>query len=91
MAAGMEGLMGDALRHLSPEIFIFEDESHLHEGHAGNRGGGHYRILVVSTAFEDVSRLMRQRMVKEALSGLFQAGHIHALSIRAQTPDEYFR
>ena len=79
-----------ALGHLSPEIFEFSDESHLHAGHAGNKSGGHYRILVVSTAFNSVPRLKRQRMVKEALHEWFSDGRIHALSIRALTPDEYF-
>ena len=76
-----------ALGYLNPEIFEFHDESHLHAGHAGNKGGGHYRILVVSTAFNGV---LRQRMVKEALHEWFSDGRIHALSIRALTPDEYF-
>ena len=79
-----------ALGHLNPEIFEFSDESHLHAGHAGNKSGGHYRILVVSTAFHDIPRLQRQRMVKEALHEWFSDGRIHALSIRALTPDEYF-
>ena len=79
-----------ALGHLSPEIFEFSDESHLHAGHAGNKGGGHYRILVVSTAFNGIPRLQRQRMVKEALHEWFSDGRIHALSIRALTTDEYF-
>ena len=79
-----------ALGHLNPEIFEFSDESHLHAGHAGNKGGGHYRILVVSTTFNGVLRLQRQRMVKEALHEWFSDGRIHALSIRALTPDEYF-
>ncbi|MDO4879328.1 MAG: BolA family protein [Neisseria sp.] len=86
----MEGLIAAALAGLQPEVFEFEDESHLHAGHAGNRGGGHYRILVVSPAFDGVSRVMRQRMVKDALADLFADGRIHALSIRSQTPDEYF-
>jgi bolA protein len=45
---------------------------------------------VVSTAFNGVLRLQRQRMVKEALHEWFSDGRIHALSIRALTPDEYF-
>jgi len=79
-----------ALGYLNPEIFEFHDESHLHAGHAGNKGGGHYRILVVSTDFNGILRLQRQRMVKEALHEWFSDGRIHALSIRALTPDEYF-
>ena len=78
------------LKTLNLDIFEFQDDSHLHAGHAGNTGGGHYEILLVSEAFKDVSRLNRQRMVKTLLQDLFSDGLIHALSIKAQTPDEYF-
>lgn len=86
MKAAIEG----RLKNLNPEIFEFEDESHLHIGHAGNKGGGHYAVRIVSGSFEGVGRLNRQRMVKELLKDLFSDGLIHALSIKAQTPDEYF-
>ena len=66
-----------------------QDDSHLHAGHAGNHGGGHYRILVVSPAFAGIGRLQRQRMVKQPLADWFADNRIHALSIRALTPEEY--
>ncbi len=78
------------LQTLAPQIFEFRDDSHLHAGHAGNRGGGHYAVLVVSAVFEGISRINRQRMIKEPLHDLFSDGLIHALSIKAATPDEYF-
>lgn len=78
------------LSELQPQVFELQDESHLHAGHAGNQGGGHYALLVTSEAFHGLSRLNRQRLIKELLSDLFQGGQIHALSIRAVTPDEYF-
>lgn len=77
------------LKTLGYKYFEFADESHLHIGHAGNRGGGHYALVIVSDAFEGISRLNRQRMVKNLLHDLFSDGLIHALSIRAATPDEY--
>lgn len=86
MRAEIEG----RLKHLPFTAFEFEDQSHLHIGHAGNKGGGHYAIVVVSEAFRDVSRIDRQRMVKGQLNDLFSDGLIHALSIKAVTPDEYF-
>lgn len=72
----------------SPEILELEDESRLHVGHAGNRGGGHYRLLIVSPAFGGMSRIERQRAVQNVLQDLYSAD-IHALSIRARTPEEY--
>ncbi len=65
------------------------DESHRHEGHPGARdGGGHFRALVVSTRFEGLSPVESQRLVYEALDDLM-GSEIHALSIRALTPDRW--
>jgi len=85
--SNMRQMIEERLQALEPEFFDFEDESHRH---AGNKGGGHYAILVVSNAFENIGRLQRQRMIKQLLQDLFSDGLIHALSIKAATPDEYF-
>ncbi|WP_416191949.1 BolA family protein [Neisseria sp. CCUG12390] len=86
MQAEIEG----RLKSLEYEFFEFTDESHHHIGHAGNKGGGHYAVVIVSEAFRGISRLNRQRMVKTLLQDLFSDGLIHALSIKAATSDEYF-
>lgn len=86
----MQEAIKGRLNALSPQIFEFRDDSHLHTGHSGNRGGGHYAILIVSETFEGMSRLNRQRAVKELLHDLFSDGLIHALSIKATAPNEYF-
>ncbi|MCL5858384.1 BolA family transcriptional regulator [Neisseria meningitidis] len=83
-------LIRERLQTLDPLVLEISDESHLHKGHAGNTGGGHYAVLVVSGRFEGVSRLNRQKTVKSLLKDLFSGGMIHALGIRAATPDEYF-
>ena len=88
MNAGMREAMAARLAPLAPDVLDFEDQSHLHAGH---RGGGHYAILVVSSAFAGMSRLARQRKIQELLADLFAQKHIHALSIAAHTPDEYFQ
>ena len=75
------------LKTLNPVFFDFQDDSHLHEDHAGNKGGGHYMVVIVSEAFDGVDR---QRTIKTLLHDLFSEGRIHALSIKAATPDEYF-
>lgn len=82
--------MEHLLAELHAEVFHFRDDSHLHAGHAGNTGGGHYAIHIVSTAFEGQSRITRQRTVHQLLAPLFTDKLIHALSIQAQTPQEYF-
>jgi BolA protein len=72
-----------------PESLDVTDESHLHEGHAGHRPGGetHFRVYIVSPAFEGKSRVERHRMINTALSAEL-AGSVHALAIAAQAPGE---
>lgn len=86
----MHDLMAQRLQSLDLQVYDFRDDSHLHAGHAGNKGGGHYAILLVSEQFVGVSRLQRQRVVQDLLADLFADKKIHALSIVAKTPDEYF-
>jgi len=74
---------------LSPAKLEVKDESHLHAGHAGAREGGesHFRILVVSTQFEGLNRVARQRLINDILREEL-AGPIHALAMKTLTPDE---
>ena len=72
-----------------PESIEVQDESHLHEGHAGHRPGGetHFRVYIVSQAFKGKSRLERHRMINATLSSEL-SGTVHALAIHAQAPGE---
>jgi len=72
-----------------PESLDVIDESHLHEGHAGHRPGGqtHFKVYIVSAAFEGKSRIERHRMINATLAGELE-GNVHALAIRAQAPGE---
>ena len=64
------------------------DDSALHAGHAGAReGGGHYRVFIVSEAFQGCSRVLRQRMIYDAVGDMMHKD-IHALAIRALTAAE---
>jgi BolA protein len=73
----------------TPESLDVIDESHLHEGHSGHRPGGetHFRVYIVSNAFEGKSRIERHRMINATLAEEL-AGSVHALAIKAQTPGE---
>jgi BolA family transcriptional regulator, general stress-responsive regulator len=73
----------------APESLDVVDESHLHEGHSGHRPGGetHFRIYIVSPAFQGKSRIERHRMINAALAAEL-AGPVHALAIKAQAPGE---
>ncbi len=74
---------------LHPESLSVIDESHLHEGHAGHRPGGetHFRIHIVSRAFEGKSRVERHRMINALLADDL-AGSVHALALKTQAPGE---
>jgi BolA protein len=72
-----------------PDHLEVTDESHQHQGHAGWREGGqtHFRLDIVSAAFQGKSRVERHRLVNEALAGAFERG-LHALAIKARAPGE---
>src|SRR5438552_7233908 len=73
----------------APESLRVVDESHQHEGHAGHRPGGqtHFRVYIVSDAFQGKSRIERHRMVNATLADELQGG-VHALAIHANAPGE---
>ncbi len=79
--------MRAALAVLQPTRLDITDESHLHAGHAGARGGGHYRLSIASPQFVGKSTLTRHRMVYSALQEMMKQD-IHAVNISAYTPDE---
>ena len=71
---------------LDPELLEVKDDSHRHAGHEGARDGrGHFKVHVVSAAFEGKLALARHRAVYAALGTMMETD-IHALSIRAETP-----
>lgn len=73
---------------LAPRSLEIEDESHRHAGHAGAADGrGHFRVDIVSEAFEGLGPIARHRAIYGALGDLMTTD-IHALSIRARTPRE---
>jgi BolA protein len=74
---------------LAPEHLTVVDDSHHHVGHAGARAGGetHFSVEIVSSKFDGLSRLQRQRLVYKILSEELE-GPVHALSIAARTPNE---
>lgn len=76
------------LSSLNPSYLDLQDDSALHAGHAGNTGGSHYTVTIVSEAFNGLSLIKRHRVVYEAVGDLM-THDIHALSIKAKTPTEF--
>lgn len=58
------------------------NESHMHAGHSGDDGSGesHWRVVIATPKFDDMSRLARHRAVHSAL-GADVIGRLHALAI----------
>ncbi|TPQ25767.1 BolA family protein [Methylomonas koyamae] len=85
-------MTADIIRHkledaFQPELIEIIDHSAAHAGHAGNQGGGHYHVTLVSAQFENKSLVQRHQLVYQALGDMMKA-EIHALSINALTPSE---
>jgi BolA protein len=81
----------------SPLALDIVDESARHAGHAGAKlnedgtlGETHFRVRIVSAAFQGLSRVERQRRVYAALSQELASG-VHALALVTLTPEEAAR
>ena len=80
--------MGTLLEVFQPSKIEIIDDSHKHAGHEGARsGGGHYTLYIVSTQFAGKPTLARHRMIYSAL-GEMMKHDIHALNVKAYTPEE---
>ncbi len=74
---------------LSPDFVDVVDQSAAHAGHEGAAsGGGHFYVVIVSSTFDDLSQVQRQRRVYEALADEMQSS-IHALTMNCLSPAEY--
>ena len=73
---------------LAPDSVELIDDSEKHTGHEGAKGGGgHFQLVIVSQSFDGKSTQARHRMVHAALGEMLER-EIHALTIKAYTPDE---
>lgn len=80
----------------APERLEVINESHLHAGHhhgddhhAAFDGTGetHFRVRIVSAAFEGMGRVARHRAINEVLKDEL-AGGVHALALEPSAPGE---
>ena len=73
---------------LSADVVEVADESALHVGHPGARGGGgHYRARIVTDAFCGRTPIERHRLVYQTISD-WMGSEIHAISLTVLTPEE---
>lgn len=71
---------------LAPAHLEVENESHQHSIKPGSET--HFRVVVVSSAFEGKSPVARHQMIYAALADELEAG-LHALAITSRTPAEW--
>lgn len=77
------------LADLAPVELEIHDDSAEHAGHPGAAGGGgHFSLLIVSKAFRGQPRLERHQIIFARVGDLLPHP-VHALSIRALTPEEF--
>ncbi|WP_159267229.1 BolA family protein [Zhongshania aliphaticivorans] len=53
-----------------------------------NGDGSHFDVRVVSAAFLDLRAVKRQQLVYAAVNDWIKDGSLHAINIKALTPDE---
>ena len=80
------------IAEFAPLELAVEDESARHAGHSGARSEGetHFRVRIVSAAFEGLPRVERQRRVYAALSVELR-DRVHALALTTLAPAEKSR
>ena len=69
---------------LAPEHLEVVNESHMHSKGTDS----HFKVVIVSPAFEGVSSVRRHQLVYGAVGDLKEKG-IHALAITSRTPSEW--
>lgn len=61
----------------------------INESHMHSRGSDtHFKLIVVSSAFQGLKLIQRHRAVNEALGEAWSSG-VHSLTITAKTPEEW--
>ncbi|MBC21479.1 MAG: transcriptional regulator [Candidatus Marinimicrobia bacterium] len=73
--------------YFNVHILNIIDESHKHVNHKKDTNGGHFKLLIVSNDFENISLIKRHQLIYDALSEMIKV-EIHAISIKAITIKE---
>ncbi len=75
---------------MQPEVIRDLIEAGLPESESHVEGdGAHFTAVVVCPAFVGKTRLQKQQMVYDTVKAQLLDGSLHALSIKAFTPDEW--
>lgn len=82
--AQLEKRLTDSFEPMHLEVI---NESYMHNVPEGSES--HFKVVVVAEAFENQPRVQRHRLINDAVVEELKAG-IHAFSINAMTPAEWF-
>jgi acid stress-induced BolA-like protein IbaG/YrbA len=69
---------------------IIEDALELQEVHVKGEGS-QFEVIAVDACFADMSRVQKQQKIYAPLMEYIQRNDIHAVSIKAFTPEEWAR
>ncbi|ANO33784.1 BolA family iron metabolism protein IbaG [Vibrio breoganii] len=69
---------------------LLDDALQLAEIHVKGEGS-HYEVIAVDESFDGMSRVKKQQLIYAPLMEYIQRNDIHAVSIKAFTPDEWQR
>ncbi|MGD8112993.1 BolA family iron metabolism protein IbaG [Vibrio sp. TRT 21S02] len=69
---------------------ILEESLKLEEIHVKGEGS-HYEVVAVDASFDGMSRVKKQQLIYAPLMEYIQRNDIHAVSIKAYTPEEWAR
>ncbi|MYB35666.1 MAG: BolA family transcriptional regulator [Gammaproteobacteria bacterium] len=83
----VETSMRESLEELQPMHLELINESHMHNVPEGSES--HFKVVVVSDQFKSHNPVARHRLVNSLVKSQID-GPVHALSIHAMTPDEWF-
>ena len=64
------------------------NETAKHVNHKNYDGGGHFKLEVVSSAFEGLSLLEQHKLVYKALEGMIKK-EIHALALNTKSTSDW--
>ena len=87
----MQNVISTSIRNKLTNVFKplhlqIINESYMHNVPPGSET--HFKVVVVSDMFKNLTLIKRHRLVQETVSEELQNG-VHALSIIAKTPDQW--
>jgi acid stress-induced BolA-like protein IbaG/YrbA len=69
---------------------ILYQSLNLEELHVKDEGS-HYEVIAIDASFEGMNRVKKQQLIYAPLMEYIQRNDIHAVSIKAYTPEEWER